>query len=201
MSKRIWMSVILFTVFCALSPVYAMGSAPPPKNQEIATETFTPGAYKIYKNDELGFSFKYPKEWYLNRYEKLGFYYYILSNRESRISKSLSEDEIFEIEIYETRLPDRGQQTKGNIIKKISEGLDSIKYFKEINVKEGTVYLVRGSSTMIIGDADFGYLYLIDKKDESGEKSNYLIEFFPTELSKKHEKEYLRILRSVEIFN
>lgn len=197
MNKKIIASAILILIVFSLSVVYAILTP-----QGVINKASAYKGYKTYKNKELGFSFKYPKNWYFNKYEKQGFYYYILSNRENRTStSSLSENEVIEMEIYETRLPDHGQQTKGNIIRKISEGLDSIKYFKEINIKGGTVYLVRGSSTMVIGEADFGYLYLIDKKDENDGRCNYLIEFFPAKLSKKHEKEYLQMLRSVEVFN
>jgi len=201
MGRKLIISLILSAVFCSVSIVYAMSSAPSIKNIEITAEPFAPGTYKTYKNDDLGYSFKYPRDWYLNGYEKFGFYYYILSNRENRTSKVLSENETFEVEIYETSLLDHGRQSKENIIRKISEQKDSIKYFKEINVLGGTVYLVRGSAPMVMGDVDFGYLYLIDRKDENGKKLNYLIEFLSIELSKEHEREYMRVLRSIEIFN
>jgi len=196
MNKKMYLLIILFAVFCSLSVVYAMGAAPPAKTQEISSEAFAPGTYKIYKNDDLGFSFKYPKEWYLTRYEKLGFYYYYLSNL-AKPGLPSSENEVVRIKIFETRLPDHEVQTKEEIIKKAIEGLESVKYFKEINVEGGVVYLVRGSSTMTIGDTDFGYMCL--PGDE--EKSTHLIEFSPNEISKKYEREYFKMLKSIKIFH
>ena len=121
MNKKMYLLIILFAVFCSLSVVYAMGAAPPAKTQEISSEAFAPGTYKIYKNDDLGFSFKYPKEWYLTRYEKLGFYYYYLSNL-AKPGLPSSENEVVRIKIFETRLPDHEVQTKEEIIKKAIEG-------------------------------------------------------------------------------
>jgi hypothetical protein len=63
---RIKLIVFLFLlmVVCLLSIAYLIGVRAP-STKEAANETFAPGTYKTYINGELGFSFKYPKQWFL----------------------------------------------------------------------------------------------------------------------------------------
>jgi len=205
-SKKIWASAILFTVLCALSPVYAMDSAPPPKDQEIAAKMFAPGTYKTYKNNELGFSFKYPKNWYLNVVDE-GFLLCELTNFDPEIGLAgIPEEKLVDITISATRFPDTLFPDTGlkneKAIRDYFSGYNSSKPVREMDVKGGKVYLIKKSLGAIGGGKEFdlAYLYFSNIKDDKN-NWDYVIRFLPFRLGNKYRDEYFKLLRSIEIIN
>jgi len=206
MNKRLVVLAILLIGFCLLSIVYAMGGSAP-STKEIAIETFAPGTYKTYKNDFLGFSFKYPKDWFIEepppakRSSPMAVH---LTNFDFNKMPTIPEEKQFDV----TCSADQNYYEEAKAIKNIHErmfyvadrvfrglGVKRVGILEEINVKGGKFYLVR---TIGIGTGkkgkkcDIGLTYLTKEENE------FLIRFFPYQIPDRGT--YLKIIRSSEIY-
>jgi hypothetical protein len=165
-------------------------------------ETFAPGTYKVYKNDELGFSFKYPKEWYLEDVNS-GSMLCQLSNFDPDIGLAgISEDKLVDITISATRFPYSGLKNK-KAIRDYFSGYSSSRLVREMNIKGGRVCLIK-KSLGAVGEGrefDLAYLYLPKIKDAKNNYWDYVIRFLPFRLGNNYRDEYFKLLMSIEIIN
>ena len=222
MSKKLAVCVVLFSVLCPLSISYAMGSAPIIKESRVTAEAFASGTYKIYKNNDLGYSFKYPKKWYLEEtpaYRRGGALEFELANfdwhkesyppmeervlisgfiwRDTNDAFPRNSDEII------TRIIKNHQEvTKSNPFEKYD-----IKEIDKFEVVNGTVFHVTGKQShykekdskydvwVIYFHLKNGSLYFRDLTKMT--PANLMVAIFPAE---SDEETFMRIMKSIIIY-
>jgi len=193
--------LILFLALCILSPIYAMGSTPPAKKQESTVESFAPGTYKTYKNDDLGFSFKYPKDWFIVDIDpsKPSVMSIWLTNFDVNEMPNIPEEKQFEITCVAGE-DSRSDPTRSGVSYMIRNHLEN-SGVKEIGrseifaIKGNKIYLIR---TIGIGTGKKGKEYELAVTYLSNKKDKYLVVFSPYRIPDG--KIYLQILRSTEIY-
>jgi len=202
MFNKMIVAVSLFVVFCSLSAVYAMSSAPLIKKIEITAESFAPGTYKIYKNNELGFSFKYPKNWYIDEVAKGGWSFWKLYNFDPQIGEAdMLKEDIVDITISATGFP--SANLKKEDIRDYFKGDNPSKPIKEMVIKGGKLYFIQ-ESLGAVGNGkkfDLAYLYLLNAISEGDKSWDYVVRFLPFRVGEKYQSEYFKLLRSIEIIN
>lgn len=162
MSKKVIAGFAVFFVGLSIWAinVFAMSTAPSVRNQEITAEAFAPGTYKTYKNDDLSYSFKYPKGWYLTETPKGwrgGALEFELTNYNPHKEPKIAFEERAEISGFIVRdsYNTPPKDTKEIINRIIKNYQDANKYnstegynIREINkveIKNGIVFFVKGT--------------------------------------------------------
>lgn len=160
MVKKIIVLTILSIVLYMLSSTYAMGFAPLPKSQNFTSEPFAPGTYKTYKNGDLGYSFKYPKGWYLTETPKGwrgGALEFEITNYNPHKEPKIAIEERADISGFivqdsDSTPPNNSKEIINRIIKNYQDANKYNSYegynIREINkleVKNGAVFYVKGT--------------------------------------------------------
>jgi len=160
--------------------------------------------YKTYKNNELGFSFKYPKQWYLEEtprqliQDNRGALLFDLINFDPNKETELPSNKLTQIDCnyFEDQIKAsiNAVNSTERIKSKIKKNM-KIEKIEQLKIKRGIVLLAAGYpyNEGIKGHKyEVAYLYL------AGKKGRYILEFFPHNLADRGE--YLRFLKSIEMF-
>lgn len=154
---------------------------------------------RVYKNDEFGFSFQYPKDWFLEEIPKgrRGALLLAIYNWDPNKFPEIPEDKMIQIDCL--FIPDAGGRPQ-NVKERIIFLMDTRAYvtvkniISEIDIVNGEIYLAHGiTHGMLFSEAgkeyDIGTLYL------AGRETNYLIYFVPKRLPDN--REYYEFLKRI----
>jgi len=151
---------------------------------------------KIYKNDEFGFSFKYPDKWYLEGVPKSrrGTLLFGVTNFNPNKLLNISEKEMLGIDGHVIKdLSGTPKNSYKRMIALVKHNVfKEILHVRTLKAKNVNVYVIQGK-TLTLGDKnkiyEVGVMFLVTKK------ANYLIYFFPFFVP--NEIDYIRFLESI----